>query len=897
MVRTTAISAALLFCALHAGVLAGASFTANNVTELRSHITTSNGNSGSDTITVAAGTFLLSGAALENFNGSGDLDITRSGGTLTIEGAGISDTYIDGGNADRVFHINAGSGVTVIFRNLTIQAGVTNDNGVSNSEATGAGILNQSGANLTLESVSVILCTVSGDDGTVGTTGAGGNPPGDGGIGSTGAAARGGAIFHAGGSLNMDNCLISSISATSGFGGPGGSGGVNTGAGAGGTGGDGNTGGSVEGGGLYISGGSATITRTTIDSIVAQAGDGGNGGTGGPGPTVGQYGNGGVGGAAQGGAIYVAGGSLTLEGSTLSNNETIGGDGGDGFTGGAGGLSAGGDVYVSAGTVNFRNTTFSDGTVRARNGGDASGGGSGATGGAAFGGSVCIVGGTPTFYNCTVASGSTIPGAGGSGSSQGSGGLSQGGNVFHGAGTVTAHSTIFWGGGSTQGADFFGFLTASACLFGSTAGATIVPGAVANKLNQNPGLGNLANNGGAVLTRMISNGGPAFNAGSNPLNFVQDGRGLWYNRSHGQTDIGAVEIQSGFPRPIVEDPASAFSMAGTSYTITGIAVPNTLVRIYADTDNDTIIDPGESVVGTQQLTGGNYQFSIMVSLSAGSANNFMATADNTALESEPSDVPTITETSTPPNSPVVTTPATTTSTAGSSYNIIGTADPDSLVQIYVDYNNNGAIDAVDTVVASQQLTGGASNWNISTPLMLSIANNFIVTAKDATGFESVPTNVPTITETSIPLVAKPVVTDPALAQTIDAADYAIVGTAPANSLVKVYRDSNNDGFVNGADAALAQQQLSGGAVDFSITVILNQDANNDFLVTATDGSMNESLTTDVPTITEQTPGGGGGGGSGGDGGGGCSSGSSGLPWLLFGAVALLAARRRRQWNA
>ena len=135
MERKSALLALAVLCVLAAGGVSAASFTANNVSELRAHITTSNGNTGSDTITVVAGTFTLSGAAGENSNGSGDLDIIRTGGSLVIEGAGVGQTIIDGGNVDRVFHVNMSGGATVTFRDLTIQGGSAVDNGTNGSEA------------------------------------------------------------------------------------------------------------------------------------------------------------------------------------------------------------------------------------------------------------------------------------------------------------------------------------------------------------------------------------------------------------------------------------------------------------------------------------------------------------------------------------------------------------------------------------------------------------------------------------------------------------------------------------------------------------------------------------------------------------------------------------------
>ncbi len=81
-----------------------------------------------DTITFAAATngnpIVLAGAADEDANASGDLDIL-DGGDLTIQGNGAANTIIDGGGIDRVFHICPGGGCanTVTFDGVTIRNG------------------------------------------------------------------------------------------------------------------------------------------------------------------------------------------------------------------------------------------------------------------------------------------------------------------------------------------------------------------------------------------------------------------------------------------------------------------------------------------------------------------------------------------------------------------------------------------------------------------------------------------------------------------------------------------------------------------------------------------------------------------------------------------------------
>ncbi len=80
----------------------------------------------------------------------------------------------------------------------------------------------------------------------------------------------------------------------------------------------------------------------------------------------------------------------------------------------------------------------------------------------------------------------------------------------------------------------------------------------------------------------------------------------------------------------------------------------------------------------------------------------------------------------------------------------------------------------------------------------------------------------------------------------------ISGTAEANSLVTVYVDANNNSQVDAQEAVAGEQQLSGGATIFSITVILTQDAANNFVATATDAASNVSPAADVATITEDS---------------------------------------------
>lgn len=99
----------------------------------------------------------------------------------------------------------------------------------------------------------------------------------------------------------------------------------------------------------------------------------------------------------------------------------------------------------------------------------------------------------------------------------------------------------------------------------------------------------------------------------------------------------------------------------------------------------------------------------------------------------------------------------------------------------------------------------------------------------------------------------PVVTAPVSAQTVDANTLAITGTAVADSLVKVYRDSNDNGAVDAGETVVQSQQLTGGNTAFSIDASLDQGTVNDFVVTATDAAGNESGAVEVASIIDTNP--------------------------------------------
>lgn len=180
---------------------------------------------------------------------------------------------------------------------------------------------------LAKDTANLIAWNISLQNGGVGQGGDGG----DGGVGGNGTDFFGGGAGGDGGN-GGDGAISASTGGSGGQGGQGGNGGFGAGGGAGGSGGD-------AGSGKY-----------------APDGTPGEGGHGGFGAGDGSNGDGlfGGGGSGFGGAIFVRnGGSLTIEGtSTFSDNDVMGGDGGER---GVAGADAGSDLFIMKGaTVTLR---------------------------------------------------------------------------------------------------------------------------------------------------------------------------------------------------------------------------------------------------------------------------------------------------------------------------------------------------------------------------------------------------------------------------------------------------------------------------------------------------------------------------------------------------------------
>jgi uncharacterized repeat protein (TIGR01451 family) len=383
-----------------------------------------------------------------------------SGTTITLPSHAIynynaADNSTDGGNALPVITGNVtiiGNGATIertrtnVFRLFDVAPGgsLTLENvTLTGGLAAGTGTAAEGGAIYSAGTLSLSGVTVKSNK-AFGITGVNGIQRGA--AGGTGASASGGGLYVAAGNVTLTNDILSSNSVRGGFGGFGGRGQFSVSSGKGGTGGNGGAG---LGGAMYVAGGTVTLTHDTISGNKAQGGTGAPGGTG---INSRKDGSGGTGGAGSGGGLYVAGGTVTLTNDTLKSNTAQGGSGGLGLGrtpgiggGGTGGAGSGGAMDVAGGTVTLTKDTISGNKAQGGLGTMSAGfvGSYGGNGGAAYGGGLYLAGGTVTLTDDTLSNNTA---QGGKGSSNrfgtklvGSGGS---GGAAYGGGMYVAGGTV-----------------------------------------------------------------------------------------------------------------------------------------------------------------------------------------------------------------------------------------------------------------------------------------------------------------------------------------------------------------------------------------------------------------------------------------------------------------------
>jgi hypothetical protein len=467
---------------------AGTFYPVGSDASLRAAISQADSNSfANNTIVLSVGTYALSNPA------AGQIVIQNTSAlpskTLTIIGAGEASTVIQPEFfpwQDRLFEIVAPnlSSLSVTFENLTLKGGNATGGGILGGNAALGGAVLIDGGTVAMTSVAISNNVAQGARGADGHAGDTGQAGGDGGAGGN---ARGGGIYLGAGSLTLTNDVLSGNIAQGGAGGSGGNAGnvnavkspVAT---TGGAGGNGGNAGTAAGGAMYVAGGKLVVADDTFATNQAAGGFGGNGGRGGDGilgKPGGNGGNGGQAGLAEGGAIFLSLGSVTLELSTFQGNSAIGGAGGTGGAGGPGSsllVSSSAGITVSSGSIFGSNTNL----TQLFHGGPGGNGGNAGNGAAGQGGGLYVGGGTLTLFGVTLSKNQALGGQGGfggsgatagigslsillgggtgtvpiggSGGSGGDGGAGSGGGLYLAGGTVTLIGDTFNGNLADGGA-------------------------------------------------------------------------------------------------------------------------------------------------------------------------------------------------------------------------------------------------------------------------------------------------------------------------------------------------------------------------------------------------------------------------------------------------------------
>jgi predicted outer membrane repeat protein len=510
----------------------------NDESELRLSHCTVTGNTASNN-TASEG----HGGGIYNHSGTLTLDTTtvsdnRAMGGTTTKGSGGGIYYNDHDHpltlTNSIISDNTasehGGGIFVDDGTLTILRSTISDNSVTSSSTSrhGGGIFLDEGR------LSVAYSTISGN-----TAGSGA------GIYATNASATltsstisgnvasadlfilGGGIYSGGGELEMTACTVNGNNASS-------------------------------GGGIWRGGGEARITSTTFTNDTA----------------------------GEGGGMTCSGGTVTIDSSTFSRNIAS--------------VSSGGGIIALNTSITVTNTTISHNSAERDGGGiyhyddDLSltnitiSHNSAHHGGGIFndeggvevinstidsndahsdGGGICNDEGTIETMNATIA-GNEAGAFGGGISNHGIVSLLlfsttiannragvQGGGLYKTTGTLLTRNIIIAGNDATGGPDVYGTINSQGHnIIGNTSGNS--GGVGSDKLNVNPQLGPLQNNGGPTLTMAINCTSPALDAGDNTIAPTSDQRGeprITDGNCDGTAtiDIGAYEFQNDFPPTIV----------------------------------------------------------------------------------------------------------------------------------------------------------------------------------------------------------------------------------------------------------------------------------------------------------------------------------------------------------
>ncbi|MDX1950766.1 MAG: choice-of-anchor Q domain-containing protein [Verrucomicrobiota bacterium] len=327
---------------------------------------------------------------------------------VTLEGTNAA-VALSGNNLTRLFIVRPG--VSLTLRSIGLFSGqmsATNLNNGGIAEMAGAAIYND-GGNVTLFNVTIRNHAINGSNGREGQV----TLEGTGENGGNGESVKGGAIYSRNGTVNLELCDVELNTIIAGNGGKGANGQVR---GNGNDGGNGGSGGSAQGGAIYMEDGMLSIINCSFGTNKVTGGTAGLGGSGSG--LLGFNGTPGQAGAAMGGAIYVNSGVVAIYGSTINANVIIGGNGAGGLPGlraEEGFDATGGGTVMGAGIFNGGSLFATNSTIY----GNSGTGGTGASGGA---------GGAGSF--------------GGDGGNGGNGGSALGGGIYNSLTAFLNHCTV-----------------------------------------------------------------------------------------------------------------------------------------------------------------------------------------------------------------------------------------------------------------------------------------------------------------------------------------------------------------------------------------------------------------------------------------------------------------------
>ncbi|MDW3194093.1 MAG: Calx-beta domain-containing protein [Cytophagales bacterium] len=319
-----------------------------------------------------------------------------------------------------------------------------------------------------------------------------------------------------------------------------------------------------------------------------------------------------------------------------------------------------------------------------------------------------------------------------------------------------------------------------------------------------------------------------------------------------------VTLDNAIPTAVVSTPSAAISVNAPNQTISGTSNEDgATINVYIDANNDGVADNATSL-GNATVSSGAW--SISVSLTADQANNFVVEASDAAGNlSGDVDVPTITEDSSDPASPVVTSPASAISVNAATQTISGTHSEDGVtVNVYADADNDGLIDNL-TPLTSTTVSGGT--WSLSVNLTEDDENNFIVRAEDAAGNTSGEVDVPTITEDSTAptiSISTPIEGD-GIVEAAESSDVEISGTTTGVEDGQSVTVSFSDGTTSAGpvNATVTSNAWTASVADISAlndgNITVTADVSDLAGNAATQTSQTITLDQAPPTISSSSP--------------------------------------------